>query len=130
MGWRPNPAAIDPNSPDYNPDPMANPGHTHTGDPGFGDLLAANNLSDVPNPVAALENLSGVSKQAARAQKGRGVPVNAGLGAWYDSGAIAAAIRRCYAEAGDPFMVNAGCEIPAATPPGNLRALCEPMAPA
>jgi MtaA/CmuA family methyltransferase len=45
-------------------------------------------------------------------------------------GAIAAAIRRCYAEAGDPFMVNAGCEIPAATPPGNLRALCEPMAPA
>ena len=91
MGWRPNPAAIDPNSPDYNPDPMANPGHTHTGDPGFGDLLAANNLSDVPNPVAALENLSGVSKQAARAQKGRGVPVNAGLGAWYDSGAIAAA---------------------------------------
>lgn len=44
--------------------------------------------------------------------------------------AIAAAVRRCYAEAGAPFMVNAGCEIPAATPPENLRALCEAVAPA
>ena len=44
--------------------------------------------------------------------------------------AIAAAVRRCYAEAGDPFMVNAGCEIPASTPPGNLGALCRPVAPA
>jgi MtaA/CmuA family methyltransferase len=42
---------------------------------------------------------------------------------------IAAAIRRCYAEAGAPFMVNAGCEIPAPTPPQNLRALCLPIAP-
>jgi uroporphyrinogen decarboxylase len=42
--------------------------------------------------------------------------------------AIAAAVRRCHAEAGDPFMVNAGCEIPAATPPANLRALCRPIA--
>ena len=40
---------------------------------------------------------------------------------------IAAAARRCYAEAGEPFMVNAGCEIPAATPPANLRALCQPI---
>ena len=45
-------------------------------------------------------------------------------------GTVAAAVRRCYAEAGGPFMVNAGCEIPAATPPANLRALCEPIAPA
>lgn len=43
---------------------------------------------------------------------------------------IAAAIRGCYAEAGDPFMVNAGCEIPASTPPANLSALCRPIAPA
>jgi MtaA/CmuA family methyltransferase len=42
---------------------------------------------------------------------------------------IKAGVRRCYAEAGGPFMVNAGCEIPAATPPANLRALCEPIAP-
>jgi len=44
--------------------------------------------------------------------------------------AVAAAIRACYAEAGDPFMVNAGCEIPASTPPPNLAALCRPIAPA
>ena len=42
---------------------------------------------------------------------------------------IAAAARRCYAEAGEPFMVNAGCEIPAATPPLNLSALCRPITP-
>jgi MtaA/CmuA family methyltransferase len=38
-------------------------------------------------------------------------------------------VRRCYAEAGDPFMVTAGCEIPSGTPEANLRALCEPVAP-
>jgi len=42
---------------------------------------------------------------------------------------IDSAIRRCYAEAGDPFMVAAGCEIPAPTPPANLAALCRPIAP-
>jgi MtaA/CmuA family methyltransferase len=42
---------------------------------------------------------------------------------------IAAAVRRCYAEAGGPFMVNAGCEIPASTPPRNLSALCQPIEP-
>jgi uroporphyrinogen-III decarboxylase len=36
---------------------------------------------------------------------------------------------RCYAAAGAPFMVAAGCEIPAPTPPANLRALCTPMTP-
>ncbi len=39
------------------------------------------------------------------------------------------AIRRCHAEAGGPYMVNAGCEIPASTPPANLAALCEPISP-
>jgi MtaA/CmuA family methyltransferase len=34
-------------------------------------------------------------------------------------------VRRCYAEAGYPFMVNAGCEIPHGTPVENLKALCE-----
>lgn len=42
---------------------------------------------------------------------------------------IAAAIRRCFAEAGEPFIVNAGCEIPASTPPPNLSALCLPIVP-
>lgn len=41
---------------------------------------------------------------------------------------IRAAIRACYEQAGNPFMVNAGCEIPASTPAENLMALCEPVA--
>ncbi|MEI6654581.1 MAG: uroporphyrinogen decarboxylase family protein [Verrucomicrobiota bacterium] len=41
--------------------------------------------------------------------------------------AIRAAVLDCYQQAGNPFMVNAGCEIPSATPPANLRALCEPV---
>lgn len=39
--------------------------------------------------------------------------------------AIRAAVIACYEQAGNPFMVNAGCEIPAATPVQNLLALCE-----
>jgi MtaA/CmuA family methyltransferase len=34
----------------------------------------------------------------------------------------------CYQQAGNPFIVNAGCEIPSATPLANLLALCEPVA--
>ncbi|MCX7045214.1 MAG: uroporphyrinogen decarboxylase family protein [Candidatus Sumerlaeota bacterium] len=41
---------------------------------------------------------------------------------------IRAAIRDCRRRAGNPFMVNAGCEIPAGTPYENLKALCEPVA--
>lgn len=41
---------------------------------------------------------------------------------------VRAAVRRCRMEAdGGPYMVNAGCEIPAATPHANLLALCEPL---
>ena len=43
--------------------------------------------------------------------------------------AIEAAIRGCHAAAGGPYMVAAGCEIPAPTPPANLSALCAPIAP-
>lgn len=38
---------------------------------------------------------------------------------------IKTAIRKAYAEAGNPYLVNAGCEIPAGTPPANLKALCQ-----
>lgn len=40
---------------------------------------------------------------------------------------IRAFVRRCWEQAGPPYMVNAGCEIPPGTPPENLRALCEPI---
>jgi MtaA/CmuA family methyltransferase len=42
---------------------------------------------------------------------------------------VRAAITACAAGAGGRFMVNAGCEIPAATPAANLRALCRPLVP-
>ncbi|MFA7344254.1 MAG: uroporphyrinogen decarboxylase family protein [Terrimicrobiaceae bacterium] len=40
---------------------------------------------------------------------------------------IRARVLACYERSGNPFMVNAGCEIPSATPPENLRALCGPV---
>jgi MtaA/CmuA family methyltransferase len=41
--------------------------------------------------------------------------------------AIRSAIREIYETIGNPYFVNAGCEIPAGTPVENLRALCEPI---
>ena len=32
-----------------------------------------------------------------------------------------------YEAAGNPYMINAGCEIPSGTPVENLKALCEPI---
>ncbi|MFW6146454.1 MAG: uroporphyrinogen decarboxylase family protein [Planctomycetota bacterium] len=37
---------------------------------------------------------------------------------------IRRAIRDTYAAVGDPYMITAGCEIPAGTPVENVRALC------
>lgn len=42
-------------------------------------------------------------------------------------GQIREAVLRAYEQVGNPYMVNAGCEIPPGTPPENLRALCEPV---
>ena len=44
-----------------------------------------------------------------------------------DPETIRAAIREIYETVGNPYFVNAGCEIPAETPPENLQALCEPI---
>ncbi|TFG50490.1 MAG: uroporphyrinogen decarboxylase [Candidatus Brocadiia bacterium] len=41
--------------------------------------------------------------------------------------AIKAEILRIYNEIGNPYMINAGCEIPAGTPAENLEAFCEPV---
>lgn len=40
---------------------------------------------------------------------------------------IRAKVLAAYETVGNPYMVNAGCEIPAATPKENLKALCEPV---
>ncbi len=36
-------------------------------------------------------------------------------------------ILNTYRDVGNPYMVNAGCEIPSGTPVENLKALCEPI---
>jgi len=40
---------------------------------------------------------------------------------------IRAKVEQCYAKVGNPFIVNAGCEIPNTTPHENLKALCAPL---
>ncbi|OGV75761.1 MAG: hypothetical protein A3K19_02990 [Lentisphaerae bacterium RIFOXYB12_FULL_65_16] len=40
---------------------------------------------------------------------------------------IREAVQRAYATVGNPYLVNAGCEIPPGTAQVNLRALCEPV---
>jgi MtaA/CmuA family methyltransferase len=42
--------------------------------------------------------------------------------------AIRETIVKTYETVGNPYMINAGCEIPSGTPVENLRALCEPLA--
>jgi uroporphyrinogen decarboxylase len=37
------------------------------------------------------------------------------------------AVLSAYEAVGNPYIVNAGCEIPSRTPAENLRALCEPV---
>ncbi len=41
---------------------------------------------------------------------------------------IRSGLARIYEQVGNPYLVNAGCEIPGGTPGENLRALCEPLA--
>ena len=36
-------------------------------------------------------------------------------------------LHQAYDTVGNPYMVNAGCEIPSGTPVENLKALCEPI---
>lgn len=40
---------------------------------------------------------------------------------------IRRSVAESYAAIGNPHLVMAGCEIPPATPPANLKALCEPV---
>jgi MtaA/CmuA family methyltransferase len=41
-----------------------------------------------------------------------------------DAAGVTAVIAECHHQAGTPFIVGAGCEVPRDTPPENLRALC------
>jgi MtaA/CmuA family methyltransferase len=41
-----------------------------------------------------------------------------------DPAGVTAAVAECHRQAGAPFIVGAGCEVPRDTPPENLRAMC------
>jgi MtaA/CmuA family methyltransferase len=73
-----------------------------------------------------------VSMRTARDAVGRGValagnidPVGGILQGTPDL--IRRRVIETYEIVGNPFIVNAGCEIPSGTPPENLKALCEPV---
>jgi uroporphyrinogen decarboxylase len=52
-------------------------------------------------------------------------PVNAVMKSTPDR--IRAGFEDLYEKVGSPFLVTAGCEIPAETPDDNLKALCSPI---
>ena len=88
-------------------------------------------IADLGVDILDVDHMVGLAE--ARAAMGPGVVLAGNLDPVSDilRGApptIRAGVRRCRAEAGDPFMVNAGCEIPAGSPLDNLRALCDPIA--
>jgi len=73
-----------------------------------------------------------VSLGKAREVMGSGVALGANLDPVADimngtPESIREKLARCYREIGNPFIVNAGCEIPSRTPHENLKALCEPL---
>ncbi|MEW6073825.1 MAG: uroporphyrinogen decarboxylase family protein [Planctomycetota bacterium] len=81
------------------------------------DILDVDHLVDlaavrarIPPPVALAGNLDPV------AEVRHGTPES-----------IRAGVLRCYETAGNPYLVNAGCEIPPGTPDANLHALCAPI---
>ena len=89
--------------------------------PGIADLGV--DILDVDHPVALAAVRQAVGSRVAIAGNmdpvaviQRGTPSS-----------IRTAVLQAYAEVGNPFMVNAGCEIPPGTPAANLRALCEPV---
>ena len=52
-------------------------------------------------------------------------PVHAVMNSTGDK--IRQGFERIYKTVGNPYFVNAGCEIPGETPPENLHALCAPI---
>lgn len=88
-------------------------------------------ISDLKVDILDVDHM--VSMKAVRKAVGTGVAIAGnidpvGVVQRGTPASIRSAIRSAYAEVGNPFIVNAGCEIPAGTPPANLSALCEAIA--
>jgi MtaA/CmuA family methyltransferase len=82
------------------------------------DILDLDHLVDlatarekIPSPVALAGNIDPVAGVSRGTRE-----------------SIRSQVEECYRIAGNPFLVNAGCEVPPATPRENFRALCDPIA--
>jgi len=90
--------------------------------PGIEDLHV--NILDVDHMVDMGQTRAAVGSAVTLA--GNIDPAEAVLRATPDS--IENMLRQTYETVGNPYLVNAGCEIPSGTPNENLKALCEPLA--
>lgn len=87
-------------------------------------------IADLGIDIVDVDHL--VDMRAARKALGEGVVLTGNIDPasgvrFGQPEAIRQTVLRTYAEVGNPYMVNAGCEIPSGTPAANLRALCEPV---
>lgn len=88
-------------------------------------------LASVPLDVLDVDHMVDLTavrrKMPARVTLGCNIdPVSGVLNG--NPGSIRRTIAERYAQVANPFLVNAGCEIPPGTAHENLRALCEPLA--
>jgi MtaA/CmuA family methyltransferase len=90
--------------------------------PGIADLHV--DILDVDHMVAMSTVRNTVGNRVALA--GNIDPVNGILRG--TPGSICDQIKATYQAVGNPYLVNAGCEIPSGTPTENLKSLCEPVA--
>lgn len=87
-------------------------------------------IAGLPLDIIDIDHM--VDLKAVRSALGSGVaisgnidPVSGVMQGTPDS--ICDILSKSYQEVGDPYMVNAGCEIPQETPAENLKALCRPI---
>ena len=88
-------------------------------------------LSEVPIDILDVDHMVDLPtvRQAMPARVAIGCnidPVSDVLNGTPDS--IRRLVAERYQQVGNPYLINAGCEIPPGTPHDNLRALCEPLA--
>jgi len=87
-------------------------------------------LADLDIDIIDIDHMVDIS--AVRARLGTGVVITGNIdpveGVYRGTPApIKDAMLRIYDQVGNPYMVNAGCEIPSGTPVENLQALCDPI---
>ena len=87
-------------------------------------------IADLPLDILDVDHM--VDMAAVRAKIGPGValsgnidPVEGVMRGTPES--ILQAVQSVYEAVGNPYLVNAGCEIPPGTSAENLRAICEPI---